>query len=65
LSSGFWHLFPPDAEKQERPRENRKFRQARQKGPLHSNLCSGPWENQTIQNSLRVRSGSVLRKYYL
>ena len=33
--------------------------------PLHSNLCSGPWENQTIQNSLRVRSGSVLRKYYL
>ena len=36
-----------------------------QKGPLHSNLCSGPWENQTIQNSLRVRSGSVLRKYYL
>ena len=32
LSSVFWHLFPPDAEKQERPRENRKFRQARQKG---------------------------------
>ncbi len=43
LSSGFWHLFPPDAEKQERPRENRKFRQARQKGPLHSIPYSGPF----------------------
>ena len=43
LSSGFWHLFPPDAEKQERPRENRKFGQTRQKGPLHSIPYSGPF----------------------